>query len=133
MRRLLIVDDEPLILEVAQMSLEVLGGWRVSTASSGAQALAMAAAERPDAILMDVMMPGMDGPTACRHLFDDPETSQIPVILLTAKVQQSEQRQWEHLPLAGVLAKPFDPLTLPATIAGLLGWSEGPGDPGAGS
>lgn len=123
MRRLLVVDDEPLILEVAQMSLEVIGGWSVSTATTGAEALVKASAEQPDAILMDVMMPGMDGPTACRHLFEGTDTAHIPIILLTAKVQQSEQRQWESLPVAGVLAKPFDPLALPTMIADLLGWS----------
>ena len=124
MRHLLVVDDEPLILEVAQLSLEMVGGWEVSTATSGLEALSKAATGRPDAILMDVMMPGMDGPTTCRRLADDPQTSDIPVILLTAKVQPSEQRQWALLPVAGVLAKPFDPMRLPTEVEDLLGWSE---------
>lgn len=123
MRRVLIVDDEPMILEVAQMSLETIAGWTVLTAGDGAEAVRVAAAQQPDAILMDVMMPGMDGPATCRHLAESAETSTIPVILLTAKVQKAEQRQWEDLPVAGVLAKPFDPVALPSQMADLLGWT----------
>ena len=122
MKRLLIVDDDPMILEITEMSLE-LAGWAVVSANDGHEALAKAAAERPDAILMDVMMPDMDGPTTCQHLFDSPETAHIPVILLTAKVQQSERRRWASLPVAGVLAKPFDPMRLADDVRDLLGWS----------
>jgi CheY-like chemotaxis protein len=121
-RHVLVVDDEPLILEVAALSLET-AGWTVSTAASGAEALERAAADAPDAILMDVMMPEMDGPTACRLLAADELTRDIPIVLLTAKVQQSEQRQWASLPVAGVLAKPFDPMQLAGQVAGLVGWS----------
>ena len=90
---LLLVDDEDDIREVAQLSLEMTAGWEVHTASSGAQALAAARALKPEAILMDVMMPEMDGPTAVRHLKADPETAGIPVILLTAKVQASDRAE----------------------------------------
>lgn len=121
MKRLLIVDDDPMIVEITAMSLE-LAGWTVTSASGGQEALGKAAAERPDAILMDVMMPGMDGPTTCQHLFASPETTHIPVILLTAKVQQSERRQWASLPVAGILAKPFDPMRLADDVRALLGW-----------
>jgi CheY-like chemotaxis protein len=121
MRKLLIVDDDPMILEVTQMSLEV-AGWTVVSAHNGHEALGKAATERPDAILMDVMMPGMDGPTTCLHLFDSPDTAHIPVILLTAKVQPSERRRWARLPVAGVLAKPFDPMRLADDVRTLLDW-----------
>jgi CheY-like chemotaxis protein len=120
-KRLLIVDDDPMILEVTEMSLE-LAGWSVVSANDGHEALEKAAAERPDAILMDVMMPGMDGPTTCERLSATPETAHIPVILLTAKVQPFERRRWEDLPVAGVLAKPFDPLRLADDVRALLGW-----------
>ena len=123
MTRVLVVDDDDIILEVAQMSLEAVAGWEVITASSGAEGVATARAEVPDAIVMDVMMPEMDGPTACRLLAADEVTRDIPIVLLTAKVQQSEQRQWASLPVAGVLAKPFDPMRLAGQVAELVGWS----------
>lgn len=121
-RRVLIVDDDDAIREVAQTSLELVAGWRVEVASSGAQALGLAAADPPDAILLDVMMPLMDGPTTFARLQADPRTRHVPVVLLTAKVQPAERRRWERLGVAGVLAKPFDPLGLPGAVADLLGW-----------
>ena len=119
---LLLVDDEDDIREVAQLSLEMTAGWEVHTASSGAQALAAARALKPEAILLDVMMPEMDGPTTVRHLKADPETAGIPVILLTAKVQPSDRRAFEDLGVVGVLAKPFDPMALAGEVAAVLGW-----------
>ena len=119
---LLLVDDEDDIREVAQLSLEMTAGWQVHTASSGAQALAAARALKPEAILMDVMMPEMDGPTTVRHLKADPETAGIPVILLTATVQASDRAAFEGLGVAGVLAKPFDPMALAGEVAAVLGW-----------
>lgn len=123
MRHILVVDDDESIREVAQMSLELVGGWTVSTASNGAEAVTKAVAEQPDAILMDVMMPGMDGPTACRLLSEKPETRDIPVVFLTAKVQRADQLEWAELPISGVLAKPFDPMSLSSAVASVLGWS----------
>ena len=122
-RTILFVDDDDLILEVAQMSLELVGGWTVSTATCGQEAVDKAEAEQPDAIVMDVMMPGMDGPTASRALRANPATAAIPIVLLTAKVQASERAEFERLPVVGVLAKPFDPMALPGELATLLGWS----------
>lgn len=115
------VDDDSLILEIAQLSLE-RAGWDVVTAANGSDAVQVAVTERPDAVLMDVMMPVMDGPTACRRLAELPETAGIPVILFTAKALRSERREWEDLPVAGVIPKPFDPLRLPEEISALLGW-----------
>ena len=120
--RILIVDDDDAIREVAQTSLELVGGWQVDCASSGVDALTIATQNPPDAILLDVMMPAMDGPTTFGHLQADPRTRSIPVVLLTAKVLGSERRQWDNLGVAGVLAKPFDPMTLPDEVAKLLGW-----------
>jgi CheY-like chemotaxis protein len=120
--RILIIDDEDDIREVAAMSLETVAGWEVMLAASGAQGIVHAAQYQPDAILLDVMMPGMDGPTTFRELQANPSTSHIPVLLLTAKVQATDQRQFAGLGVAAVLVKPFDPLTLAAQISEVLGW-----------
>lgn len=117
------VDDEDLILEIAQMSLEMVGGWEVTMAHGGAEGIAAARSTLPDAIVMDVRMPGMDGPAACRALRADPATAAIPIVLLTAQVQESDQRAFAELPIVGVLGKPFDPMQLPGQLAAVLGWS----------
>lgn len=122
-RTILLVDDEDDIREVAQMSLEMTAGWTVVAASSGQEALRMAAAQRPDAILLDVMMPGMDGPDTARALRAAPETADIPVVLLTAKVQAADRRRFDDLGVAGILAKPFDPMALADDVRRVLGWS----------
>ena len=120
--RILIIDDEEDIREVAALSLETVAGWEVLVASSGAQGLACAIERQPDAILLDVMMPGMDGPTIFRELRKNPATARIPVLLLTAKVQSSDQRRFADLGVDAILFKPFDPLTLSTQITSLLGW-----------
>ena len=121
--RILIIDDEEDIREVAALSLETVAGWDVVMASSGAQGLARAIEYQPEAILLDVMMPGMDGPTTFRELRKNPVTALIPVLLLTAKVQASDQRRFADLGVDAVLFKPFDPMTLSTQIAGVLGWN----------
>ena len=121
-RRVLIIDDEDDIREVAALSLESVAGWEVIRASSGVEGLARAAEYQPDAILLDVMMPGMDGPTTFRELRKNASTWHIPVLLLTAKVQSSDQKRFADLGVEAVLFKPFDPLTLSAQIAHALGW-----------
>lgn len=121
-RRVLVVDDDDAIREVAQTSLELVGGWEVEVASNGLEAVDLCSADPPDAVLLDVMMPTMDGPTTFARLHADPRTRDVPVVLLTAKVQPAERRRWEDLGVAGVLAKPFDPLALPGQVAALLGW-----------
>ena len=119
-KHILLVDDEEDIREVAALSLESVGGWRVSSASDGGSGVAMARAERPDAILLDVMMPGLDGPATVTRLQDDPVTRHIPVILLTAKAQSADRRRFAELGVAGTLTKPFDPMTLPDQVAAIL-------------
>ena len=121
-KRILLTDDEDHIREVAQLSLETVGGWEVTTAGSGGEALAKAASEPPDAILLDVMMPELDGPTTFERLQADPSTREIPVVFLTAKVQAADRRRFDELGVAGVIAKPFDPLTLADEVAQALGW-----------
>lgn len=121
-KRILIVDDENDIREVAALSLESIGGYEVMSAHSGSMALGIAATEQPDAILLDVMMPDMDGPTTLRRLQAEPATAHIPVVFLTAKVQPSERTRFASLGAAAVLSKPFDPLTLPSELADALGW-----------
>ena len=121
-RRVLVVDDDEAVREVAKMALEVIGSWQVSTAGSAGEAVRVARTERPDAVLLDVMMPGVDGPGTVALLRDDPVTSELPVIFLTAKAGSGDSGSWAELGLAGVIAKPFDPLTLSAEIARLLGW-----------
>ena len=124
MHRVLIIDDEDDIREVAALSLEATAGWEILTASSGREGIETAAREKPEAILMDVMMPEMDGPTTFKHLQANPATAGIPVVLLTAKVQGVDQRRFAGLGVAAVLFKPFDPLTLAAQIANVLGWQD---------
>ena len=123
-RRILLVDDEDDIREVARLSLEMMRGWEVSTAASGEEALRVAAASAPDAILLDVMMPEMDGPTVVQHLQAEEATAEIPVVFLTAKVQTRDHRRFEHMGVAGVLSKPFDPMVLGDELAGILGWDD---------
>jgi len=124
MRRVLIIDDEDDIREVAALSLEATAGWQVYTAGSGAQGIEVAIAEQPDAILMDVMMPGVDGPSTFRQMQQIPAIVHIPVVLLTAKVQGVDKRRFAGLGVAGVLFKPFDPLTLAEQIAEALHWTD---------
>jgi len=121
-RRLLLIDDEDDIREVAALSLEAVAGWTVLLASSGEEGLEIAADEKPDAILLDVMMPEMDGPEIFKLLQESETTRAIPVIFLTAKAQSVEQRLLLELGVAGVIAKPFDPLTLAQEITKILQW-----------
>jgi CheY-like chemotaxis protein len=121
-RTILIVDDDDDIREVGQLALEIGSGWTVVTASSGAIGLEQAKAVQPDAILLDVMMPGMDGPTTLQHLRADPSTCDIPVVFLTAKVRSADRDTLTALGAAAVLAKPFDPLALSSQVAQALGW-----------
>jgi len=123
-RRILIIDDEEDIRAVAALSLEAVAGWTVETASGGSEGITRAQEFQPDAILMDVMMPGVDGPTTFRRMQLIPDICTIPVLLLTAKVQGVDQRRFADLGVAAVLFKPFDPLTLSAQIAEALGWKD---------
>ncbi|GAB1544871.1 response regulator [Scytonema sp. NUACC21] len=122
-RRILLIDDEERLREVIQTCLEVMGDWEVITAGTAAEGLLKAETERPDAILLDVMMPEMDGITLFGYLQQNPATQSIPVILLTAKMQPVDRLQFEKLGVAGVIAKPFDAVTLADRVAELLNFS----------
>jgi len=121
-KHILLIDDEDDIREVATVSLEIVAGWRVSSAKSGAAGLELAKRSRPDAILLDVMMPKQDGPDTLRALRGDEATATIPVIFLTAKVEPSEHERLRMIGAAGILAKPFNPMTLANQVSILLGW-----------
>jgi CheY-like chemotaxis protein len=121
-KRILIIDDEPSIREVAQICLETVANWEVIIAASGLEGLVQAEAEQPDAILLDLMMPDMDGFTTLKKLQENPATANLPVILLTAKVQPKDQLHYKELGLKAAIAKPFEPLKLADEIAQVLGW-----------
>jgi CheY-like chemotaxis protein len=123
-RRILIIDDEDDIRQVAALSLETIAGWDVVLANSGRAGVEAAMKEQPDAILLDVMMPEMDGPTTFLKLQATPQTASIPVLLLTAKVQGSDQRRFAGLGVSGILFKPFDPLLLSKQVSDVLGWTD---------
>jgi len=116
MNRVLHVEDEPDIREVALMALEFVGGMTVMQAGSGLEALQQARTFAPELILMDVMMPGMDGPSTLAELRKSPETASIPVIFMTAKVQSQEVDRYRAMGAMDVIPKPFDPMTLPDQI-----------------
>ena len=121
-RRILVVDDDEDVRRLAVMSLARVGGHDVRSAASGSECLAALAAERPDAVVLDVMMPVMDGPATLAEIRDGATTHDIPVVFLTAGVVAADMDRLRSLPVAGVLRKPFDPLTLPAELGALLGW-----------
>lgn len=119
-QHILLIDDEADIREVATISLQAIGGWRVSSATGGSEGIAIARAERPDVVLLDVMMPDIDGPATLQRLQADPQTRAIPVIFLTAKAHSADRRCFAQLGARGVLTKPFDPLTLSDQITAIL-------------
>ncbi|KAM3097581.1 response regulator [Phormidesmis sp. 146-35] len=123
MKRILVIDNEQYIQEVTQICLETIAGWEVLTASSGMEGINKAEAEQPDAILLDVMMPDMDGLTTFQNLQKNALTQKIPVLLLTAKVQSSDRERYLQLGIKAALAKPFEPLELANQIAATLGWN----------
>jgi two-component system, OmpR family, response regulator len=119
--RLLLVEDEDAIRAIAAISLERIGGWAVTPVSSGQAALDAARAEGPfDVVLMDVMMPGIDGPTTLARLREGLLSDGVPVVFLTAKLGESERERLLALGAAGVIAKPFDPMTLSEELGKLL-------------
>ncbi len=118
--KILLVDDEADIRKIAKLSLEAVGKHQTVMASTAAEGLALAASEQPDLIIMDVMMPEMDGVTALAALRRDPATAHIPVIFMTAKVQRFETNEYVGLGAVGVICKPFEPMSLPAEIKRIL-------------
>ena len=116
LERILYVEDEPDIQEIARLALELTGGFKVEVCDSGQAALGLAESFCPDLILLDVMMPGMDGPATLAALRGTSFGGEIPVIFMTAKVQPQEVRGYRYLGVLDVIAKPFDPMTLTRRI-----------------
>jgi CheY-like chemotaxis protein len=118
--RILLVDDEPDIRAVVDVSLGLDREFKMRACASGADALVTAADWSPSLILLDVMMPLMDGPTTLANLRKDPRTANIPIVFLTARTQSEEIAQYISLGAQGVLSKPFDPMTLAALVRSYL-------------
>lgn len=121
--KILYVEDEADIREIAKLALEHVGGFSVALCASGEEALEKAAAFEPDMILLDVMMPGMDGPTTLQHLRAQSELAGVPVAFLTAKVQPQEILAFKEMGAVDVIAKPFDPMTLAEQVRAI--WQRG--------
>lgn len=122
-KRILLIDDEKSLSTVIQACLENLADWTVLKAESGKEGLLKAQTEKLNAILLDVMMPDLDGFTVLQELKKNPVTQSIPVMLITAKVEPTKHEQYAQLGIAGVINKPFDPLRLAEQVAGILGWN----------
>ncbi|MBE9046215.1 response regulator [Pleurocapsales cyanobacterium LEGE 10410] len=123
-KRILVIDDDEDIQDVALVALEVVGGWEVITADSGSEGIALAASEQPDAILLDVMMPELDGIATLKQLKVNPITQAIPVIFLTAKVQSGDRDRFASLDIVDIIAKPFKTMLLSQQVAAILGWED---------
>ncbi len=123
-KKILVIEDEDGLREITQFSLEAAAGWNVLTSASGSEGLVIAETEQPDAILLDVMMPDMDGTETFRKLRSNPSTQDIPTIFLTAKARGSEQQALIDLGISGVITKPIKPQELVDQIRDILGWQE---------
>ncbi len=119
LQRILYVEDEPDIRAVAKLALEVVGGFTVKICCSGEEALREVEAFAPDMILLDVMMPGMDGPTTLTKLRQLPALDPVPIAFMTAKVQPQEVAHFKSLGAVDVIPKPFDPMTLSNQVQAL--------------
>ena len=116
LKKILYAEDEPDIRAVAQLSLEAVGGFEVELCDSGEAALAAVGTFNPDLILLDVMMPGMDGPTTLLKLREIPQFAITPVAFFTAKAMPSEVERFKGMGALGVISKPFDPMDLPNQV-----------------
>ncbi len=122
-KRVLVIDDEPDVRAVVSACFEDIAGWLVTTADSGQSALEKVIVDPPDAIVVDMMMPGMDGLAFIRALRDHPKGASIPVVLLTAKVNLNQATIDQELAVKGIISKPFDALRLSDQVANFLGWT----------
>lgn len=121
-KRIVIVEDEKDIRAILRHAIELIKGWSVLEAADGAAGLELIQRELPDAILLDVMMPKIDGRELFRRLRQNESTQSIPVIFITASLQRHEIQTLEELSPVAILAKPFDPIAIVRTISDLLGW-----------
>lgn len=119
-KQILVIDDDSDIRKLIQTCLEIMGGWQVLTASCGSEGLLLAQAAQPDAILLDVMMPDMDGTVTFQKLQANPLTKHIPVILLTARGRTARQGLFPELGIKGIINKPFNSQKLAAQVEAAL-------------
>ncbi|MEL0591645.1 MULTISPECIES: response regulator [Planktothrix] len=122
-KRILFIDDETHVRQIVKACLESLGGWDVLLAASGQEGLSKAVSEQPDAILLDLMMPEMDGLVLLKKLQANSVTQSIPVVFLTARKSLTEPQKFQELGVKGAIAKPFNSMTLVPQIANALGWN----------
>ncbi len=122
-KKILFIDDEPHMQYIVKTCLETFAGWEVLLAKSGLEGIIKAETEKPDAILLDGMMPEMNGITCLQKLQLNPKTQSLPVIFLTVKSSLTEPHRFLALGAVGAIAKPFDPLTLVAKMKKILGWN----------
>lgn len=116
LQKIMMVEDDPDIQVVASLALEAVGGFEVLVCSSGVEALERVEGFAPDLVVLDVMMPGMDGPTVLKHLRERPQTANLPIVFMTAKAQSHEIALYKEMGALNVVTKPFDPMTLPQTL-----------------
>lgn len=117
--RILYVEDDADVRKVATFALKMVGKFTVEACASGEEALEKAVAFAPQLLLLDVMMPGMDGPTTLIRLRELPEIAEVPAVFMTAKVQPQEVGRYRELGSLDVISKPFDPMTLAASVRGI--------------
>jgi len=123
-KTILVIEDDDGFWEINQFSLEAAGGWEVLTAASGREGLTIAAEDQPDAILLDVMMPEMDGIETFQQLQADLRTQKIPIIFLTAKARGAEQERLKEMDISGLITKPIKPQDLVDQIREILHWPD---------
>ncbi len=122
-KQILVIDDEEDIRELLQIALEMSTDWQILTAASGSEGVASALQNQPDAMIIDVMMPEMDGPTTVQRLRQHPATQEIPIIFLTAQTQATKQPCYTELGIKAVLSKLIDPTHFADQVAEILDWS----------
>ena len=126
LKKLTYVEDEPDIRTIAEIALTQIGGFELQTCESGREALDRAPDFKPDLILLDVMMPGLDGVETYMHMRRDPALANTPIIFMTAKVQSHETAHYRRIGAIGVISKPFDPMHLSDDIRAI--WEEAQGE-----
>ncbi|WP_088889606.1 response regulator [Leptolyngbya ohadii] len=121
-QKILLIDDDQAIQAFIQVAIRKITGWETMTADSGIEGISQARTNAPDAILLDISMPDMDGFQVFEQLQSDPLTRSIPVILLRAKILPNDHRRFAEMGIAGVITKPFDPIGVWQQVAKVLGW-----------
>ena len=123
-RQVLVIDDEVSIITIVKAALELTAGWQIVSTTFGEEGVAIATTEQPDAIILDVTMPKLDGKAVLKRLQAQAETQHIPVIFLTAQARDAEQTALKALGVAGIIIKPFSANTIATQIKAILNWSE---------